>query len=151
MRPTVVGGAARLATGLRSYASQTKAAAAVAAIAPLLPAGTERALPANHPSSVPSVPLSPNQAFQAHSLAQLGAADSSGETQELEARVEAILQRHLEEEFRQAASTPSMLNPGPDNTPGDHSGEAVLAGTTSVRSSTRMVASWLSKQTHRRS
>jgi hypothetical protein len=126
-------------------------------VSPLLPASAEHTVPSILSSSLgagngmQSATLSLNQVFQAHSLSQLGATDSSGEAEELERQVESMLRQHLEEAFQQAAPPPSMLSPGPETAPAQHDGNAVLADATSVRASTRVVASWLTRKAHHRS
>ncbi|EFN60038.1 expressed protein [Chlorella variabilis] len=119
MRPMVVGRAARLARSARSYTSATKATASpLAAVA--------------HSSSPPAAPSSPpagaslqwcgaglslQQAFDAHSFAQLGhhgevPAGDADEDDELDLQVAAILRQHLEDAFsRGSTAAPGMCGP----------------------------------------
>lgn len=115
----VVGRAARLARSARSYTSATKATASpLAAVA--------------HSSSPPAAPSSPpagaslqwcgaglslQQAFDAHSFAQLGhhgevPAGDADEDDELDLQVAAILRQHLEDAFsRGSTAAPGMCGP----------------------------------------
>lgn len=144
------------AAGPRSISATSTAPAAALAVAPTLPAsGADRSGPsaattAASPHST-SIGLNLQQAFAAHSLAQLGG-DPSGHSDPSRTEVDAVaalLRVHVAEMFSLAPAPPASPAPGMCATPpqAPHQQHSFPgSSSSSLRQSTRAVAARLTKQ-----
>lgn len=168
MRPSLVNSAVRSgARSLRGASYRTSAApgiaaAALAIVGPCLPAaaGSERSLvsAANSTLGWYSAGLSPQQAFAAHSQAQMGmsgsgsaAAAAAAARDEAEQVMAALLHQHLEDAFaeglslHQAGAPPASMFSPPAHAPAFSLHPMPSSGACSIRASTQAVAARLTK------